>query len=269
MPTGTVIRVTSGGGKGRRKKQHLIVVPGSIDFSKHDDDKPLYSHRVRYRHRVRMRRIRGQVWKARKTGRVYRIRDFPDRIRPGDTVPYTPTDRRAGNYWDAEYAGTIEPPKPEPQFSPLELQVLGFPKLPEELREGVCACLNSVIWDIECWGVRWEHDYNRQMTIIYLNQDPSNDPVTRHITPYVERRMEVLENRVAAIKAYKAISYAVRGFGNMHVSPNPLAYPPDTSSVNVARTDLIYLISRRIDKEAFERLKAWNKYQRRLKPKKT
>lgn len=260
MPTGTVVRITSGGGKGCRRKQHLIVVPGSIDFSKHDDDKFVYSHGVR-RHR-----IRGQVWRARKTKRTYRIRDFPDRIRPGDTVPYTPTDRRAGGYWDAEYAGTIEPPKPEPQFSPLELQVMGFPKLPEELREGTCARLSLVIDDIEFW-IPEEGEISTQ--IYYRNPEPSNDPVTRHIIPYVERKMDILENRVAAIKAYKAIAYAIKGWGNMQVSPNPLAYPPDTSSVNVARTNLIYLISRSIEHDAFQRLKAWNKYQRRLRPKKT
>ncbi len=197
MPlSGTVIRFTTGGGRGRRRKKCLIVVPGNIDFSKQEGET------ARQRHW----RLRRAARKAAKNQRVYRIRHYPEGINVGDTVPYKDLEERKGRHWEAEYEGFIVVvPK---KVSPLEQEIINYPNLHEERRSNVISGLGMLVDNIKS---RWKHSKSRWTGEIYERPVGTMDPLDEYIKDYVEVDAPTLRDREAAITHYKAILHSLHG----------------------------------------------------------
>lgn len=234
MPVGTVLRITSGG----KRKRYLIVVPGTVDIKR-----------------------RGQIRRVTKTQRVYRVREYPIGILPGQTVSFEDLDERKGGYWEAgikDYDPNKEAKKAAPQFTALEREAMLLPKLPQDRRENIVSGLEFLVSGIKS---RWIHQIKIDETAggyrsFWENPDPERDPVADSIQPYVEG---VRANPTTAYTAYRAILAVLRGSGSVHPG-----YAVDSHEVDFARRQLVQAMSRQIDSKAFERLEAWVKYQRKL-----
>ncbi len=232
MLIGTVVRITSGG----KRKRYLIVVPGTVDIKR-----------------------RGQVWRAQKRNRVYRIREYPLGVMPGQSVSFEDLEERKGRYWEAginDYDPNKEAKKAAPKFTALEREVITLPKLPEARRENIVTGLEFLVDEIKRSWIPLTNIEGEGYRSFWENPDPERDPVTESIQHYVEGGRT---DHATAYTAYRAILAVLTRRGSVHPG-----YAVASHEVDFARRQLVQAMSRQIDSKAFERLEAWVKYQRKL-----
>jgi len=198
--SGTVIRVTTRGRPNHRRKQHLIVVLGSVDYSRREDERGDSYGRIKWK-----RRVMRELWEARRRGRIYRIRDYPSNTRPGDTVSFEDLGVRKGGYWEAKIPGYATA-KPVSKLSPLEQEVRNYPNLAKERASNVISGLGMLIDYIK---KKWNHS-----TIgvdRYKRPIESPNPFDAYVKDYVEVEAPTWSDNETAVRDYKSILYALRG----------------------------------------------------------
>ena len=171
--TGTVIRITTRGSKGKKRKQHLIVVPGQ----------------------------------GAGTPRMYRIRDYPEGTKGGDIVSFEDLGVRIGGYWEAKIPGYRDA-KPASKLSPLEREVRNYPNLAPERASNVISGLSMLVDAIK---TGWHHIDTGWRKGTYERPFGRVHPFEKYIAPYVEVESPTWNDKETAIKDYKAILYALTG----------------------------------------------------------
>jgi hypothetical protein len=181
MAVGTVIRITSGA----KRKRYLIVVPGEVDIKR-----------------------RGQVWRAQKRNRVYRIREYPLGVMPGQTVSFEDLEERKGKYWEAEIPGLGNDARPESKLSPLEQEIRSYPNLAPERASNVISGLSMLVSHIKNG---WDHSTSGWMGDRYTRPLGSRNPFETYIQDYVELESPTWRENEIAVKDYRAILHAWHG----------------------------------------------------------
>lgn len=255
--SGTVISITSGGGKGKRRPKHLLVVQGQANGIK----------------------AHGRL---RKRERVYRIRAGsydPDNYKIGSTIRFKDINERNGGYWEAvdldyepnkklkaqvdlrgmggrpsssgsssTWHSVEETPYQKRSFSRPQTADLELPMaILDEAMMGITALISTI-------ETTWT--YNR-LYDEYTNPRPSTRVVDNFIKPYVSGDRGDNRDKVNELTAYRILSRVIKGYGSITIPSFPEEWQIDDAKRDL-RNGLDMLTE-----TAFERLKRWAGNQRR------
>jgi len=252
--SGTVLRISSGGGRGHRRRRKLIVVPGSFDKS--NGREAFYK----------------SVFSAMRSGKKISIEEYPFDTSIGDTVSYEIIGAKRGKYWPAKIVGynpnahmreRMEAAAAAVVERTLNEKVEQFPNLRGKRRHNVLSGLGFLIDEVQQWEEgRFMLDW--QEVVGHVNPDPKNiygeGIVGRFIKHYAEFEDATEDEMGAAVRAYEAIAYVVLD-GNYH-----MAEPehPNQSTIMRSRARLDELLRNGIKKDAVDRLSRWRLHQNRV-----